>query len=554
MLLKMSYVDIEQRPTKKRRFFVDEPELPDASPPSEPARQNDDGALPDTSPSIRTRESSVDGAHLPSSQTDLSTNYNTTPKVGKSNDGFDKNLLESFVGQSIPSETLEKLHVISGGNVERAINMYFDGSWKEGVSSALSRSRADVVINTRAEASLQIPSRSEPIDKQQLVLSRPSKQLDNMPNYRYVGAFGVAAWATRSGIGLVKHGEVVRIERTKSQPRMKTGRGGRSVPVAKNYQRTDVIVRFTNTRGEEVGRLPKDAAEWVSVLIDQKVCHFEGHCVFAPDRIRINDTIYLQLRCSILRKAFEEGNLIQPLDNNRKTGIFEEKESLEEKDLRLRQVALVRLFQEINLHPTTLNETTAKHKREGLLQAAEMAEGYDKEDEKKRSKNIDDGNSTPSGDEEPEDGKELEQDQLDALYKKAQSFDFNAPTAEPAESFVMNLRKYQKQALFWLMSKEKDEKSEGKELSMHPLWEEYTWPVKDVDDKDLPTVLNQGSFYVNPYSGELSLDFPVQEQHCLGGILADEMGLGKTIGEFHPMIAGCHRPRHASKSLPASLC
>jgi DNA repair protein RAD5 len=27
----------------------------------------------------------------------------------------------------------------------------------------------------------------------------------------------------------------------------------------------------------------------------------------------------------------------------------------------------------------------------------------------------------------------------------------------------------------------------------------------------------------------MSLDFPYQEQHCLGGILADEMGLGKTI-------------------------
>ncbi len=64
---------------------------------------------------------------------------------------------------------------------------------------------------------------------------------------------------------------------------------------------------------------------------------------------------------------------------------------------------------------------------------------------------------------------------------------------------------------------------------MHPLWEEYQWPVKDYDDKNLPQIASQSAFYVNPYSGELSLDFPVQEQHCLGGILADEMGLGKTI-------------------------
>ena len=71
--------------------------------------------------------------------------------------------------------------------------------------------------------------------------------------------------------------------------------------------------------------------------------------------------------------------------------------------------------------------------------------------------------------------------------------------------------------------KERDEKS-GKQASMHPLWEEYTWPTKDAEDKLLPQVEGQDKFYVNLYSGEVSLEFPVQEQNCLGGILADEMG------------------------------
>ncbi len=93
----------------------------------------------------------------------------------------------------------------------------------------------------------------------------------------------------------------------------------------------------------------------------------------------------------------------------------------------------------------------------------------------------------------------------------------------------MTLRPYQKQSLYWMLRKEKDLKNEVREASMHPLWEEYAWPTKDVDDNDLTQVDGQPSFYVNPYSGEMSLDFPVQEQHCLGGILADEMGLGKTI-------------------------
>ena len=80
-----------------------------------------------------------------------------------------------------------------------------------------------------------------------------------------------------------------------------------------------------------------------------------------------------------------------------------------------------------------------------------------------------------------------------------------------------------------MVGKERDEKAEDRETSMHPLWEEYSWPVKDVDDNDLPAVEGHDNFYINPYSGELSLDFPMQEQNCLGGVLADEMGLGKTI-------------------------
>ena len=95
------------------------------------------------------------------------------------------------------------------------------------------------------------------------------------------------------------------------------------------------------------------------------------------------------------------------------------------------------------------------------------------------------------------------------------------------------------------MSKEKDIKSRENE-SMHPLWEEFLFPTKDESGQDIDPVNGMEKFYVNPYSGDLSLSFPRQEQNCLGGILADgmdspllsflctanseiEMGLGKTI-------------------------
>lgn len=529
----MSFPDFEQPPLKKRRFFAEDTPPPEQNAFSTLPQPGDGNALSASSCVELTREPSTNGAHITHNQTSLVADIPFAGSPSNQSDGFDKQLIESFVGERISSETLQRLKMVSENNIEQAINMYLDGSW---ISTSLNVQPTPEIITKHLIPGIPIRDVQEPTPSK--VVDTPpsaSRQLEQMPECRYVGAFGVGAWATRSGKGLVAHGDSVHVERTKIKPAVKMGRGGKPIQPAKGSvarMRTDIIVRFTNIKGEEVGRLPKETALWVSTLMDQGVCRFEGTCVFAPDRVRVNDTIYLQLRCSLLKQAFDKRGFIKPANTNRTTGIFEEKETSEEKDLRLRQVGLVKLFDEVNLRPCTVNETTAKHKREGILQAAEIAEQYEKENDGKKTKISQDGTSSPPAEDEAEDGKELEQDQLDSLYKKAQSFDFDTPTREPAKDFVMDLRRYQKQALHWMISKERDEKSENKELSMHPLWEEYAWPTKDMDDQDVPLVANQNSFYVNPYSGELSLEFPVQEQHCLGGILADgkdpELGFAAT--------------------------
>ncbi|KAI9879880.1 MAG: DNA helicase rad5 [Pleopsidium flavum] len=532
----MSQADVEQRPAKKRRFFVEDSPIADPAAYAASSSPNKPEVVPGIASSIRTEGTSENQYGQASTQNKVRQNVDVVEGNKVQNEGFDTELFASFVGEKVDEETMERLRVAAGDNLERAINMYLDGSWRS-ITKAVPLSQTiesslGSAASTRVAGASRLSSNGTFGVGEVLPRPKPLPLLESMLESRYVGAFGVGAWATRSGTNLMRHGESVKIERTKITPPVKMGRGGKATQTPKTNaarMRTDIIVRFTNARGEEVGRLPKETAAWVSTLLDQKVCRFEGSCIFVPERVRVNDTIYLQLRCLLLRKAFEAGSFIKPLDNNRTTGIFEEKETSEEKDLRLRQVALVKLFDEINLHPSSINVTTARHKRQGLLQAAEIAEQYDKGGESNKAKAIDHEGSSPPASDEVEDGKELEQDQLDTLYKKAQSFDFNTPTAEPAHTFVMDLRRYQKQALHWMMRKEKDEKSDNKELSMHPLWEEYSWPTKDVDDKVLPEVVHQDSFYVNPYSGELSLDFPVQEQNCLGGILADEMGLGKTI-------------------------
>jgi DNA repair protein RAD5 len=524
----MSYIDTEGPPTKKRRFFTEEPDVLDTSLANEESLPDEINAL--SRGDGKQEPNLADGAELQNtaqSQRDRHHEEQTVPEL-------DRETLENFVGVKVPPDVFNRLRVASGNNMERAVNMYLDGTWKAAATaSGSSRDQSNsrpLTINAFTKPATSGDRSDSSASK---VGSTKHSKREAMPDYRYIGAFGVGGWATRSGSALIKHGEAVRIERQKIQPKTLVGKGSGKSAVAQNVpkansaaaRRVDVIVRFTNSRGEEVGRLPRECANWVSTLIDQKVCRFEGTCVYAPERIKTNDTIFLQLRCSLLRTAFDNASF--KLSDNRTTGLFEVKETSEEKELRLRQVGLVKLFEEVNLLPSTTSATTTKHKRDGLLQAAEVAEQYENQQAKKAQSNEND--EQPASSDEAEDGKELEQDQLDALYKKAQSIDFDAPAAEPADTFAMDLRHYQKQALYWMIAKEKDEINEAREISMHPLWEEYTWPLRDMEDKELVQVVGQEKFYVNPYSGELSLNFPVQEQHCLGGILADEMGLGKTI-------------------------
>lgn len=519
----MSFANLERpaedRPAKKRRFFLENTE-------------DSQGA-----------EASETATHLSSEPPPL---LESPPQ-----DGFDSSLLESVVGEKLSPDVLSKIRERAGDNVEQgiciaqyttadetnlvlAINIYFDGSWKSPTPPAVPQSTITAAFSqvpVRSPSQQPGKSRSPP----QSFSPARSQALESMPPRRYIGSFGIVGWATRSGVGLIKHEEMVTIERTKPQRIAKNGKGQAS-------KKQDTVVRFLNSRQEEVGRLESDAAAWVSPILDQQICDFDAFCVYAPERVRSNDTIYLQLHCYFRKSAFLSKGFVKAQDDNRRTGIYEAKETQEERDLHLRQISIIKLFNEINLLPSKTNATTEKHKRQGLLKAAEVAEQFDqvKPTPNPTESAQADGSSPPS--EEAEEGEELDQDQLDSLYKKAQSFDFDTPEMQPVNSFTMDLRKYQKQALHWMVGKEKDEKADRKEVSMHPLWEEYLWPVKDVNDKDLPQVKDLAQFYMNPYSGELSLDFPVQEQNCLGGILADEMGLGKTI-EMMSLI-------HTHRNLP----
>ena len=119
-----------------------------------------------------------------------------------------------------------------------------------------------------------------------------------------------------------------------------------------------------------------------------------------------------------------------------------------------------------------------------------------------------------------EEGVKLSSFQLSALYSSAQAQYASLPTAEPSPRLRAVLKHYQKQALYWMSSRERRQEqrgpSSGRVRRRHPLWEEFHFA-------------DGSPFFVNPFSSQLQLAFPESSGLAMGGILGDEMGLGKTV-------------------------
>ncbi|KAK8076670.1 SNF2 family domain-containing protein [Apiospora phragmitis] len=346
----MSWQDSEEPPTKKRRFFSDPVEdlvYPGAgnAPTSQAAT-----APPPPQPPLPARPAQ-DAANGPN------TAHDELPIA------FDLGMFESFVCSEVEPEVIDVLRRSCRGDIQKAVNMYLDETYKKLM-------KASPAPKPATQPTRQ-PFADDPVQRQSDVWDRMDalKALNPLPqNHRY---------PSRDTL----FGDPVRIERQK----MQQPRAGRD--------RQDVIVRFKDAKGTEIGRLAKETADWVSSLIDQGVCKFEGTCFYAPDRLRIS---------------------------------------------------LVKLFKEINLAPTRANDV-AKNGRQGLLDAAEADEKKETVSANTKNGNKPPGSSPPADD--VEEGEELEQGQLDALY----------------HTFAMELRPYQKQSLYWMLSKEKDQKNEDRE-------------------------------------------------------------------------------------------
>jgi DNA repair protein RAD5 len=242
---------MEEPPTKKRRFFEESSEVPDATFIQEASLPDEVDAFSSSPPP--NREVQQNEASDGSSHNDLPRRpepvRNDRPVFG-----FDQGTFESIVCDKVAPDVMKRLREASGDNMERAVNMYFDGSWK--TTAAPSRNNSDSRTLTINDFARSTPSGNGKQSPAARVESPKIRLKESMPEYRYVGAFGVDGWATRSGTALIKYGETVHIERQKIQP-PKAPVNGKGRPAAAQQppkpnsaaaKRVDVIVRFTNAR------------------------------------------------------------------------------------------------------------------------------------------------------------------------------------------------------------------------------------------------------------------------------------------------------------------
>ncbi len=425
---------------------------------------------------------------------------------------------------------------------------------------------------------------------------------------RFLGTFVLSAWSLSKGSSYVKPGDPVRIFRPRKKPlpaetsskasKLTNGGvkktkqatlnfgGAASSPTSffaskqKSKDKSDFIVRFSNMRGFEVGRLPLEVATWMSKLIDAGIADFEGVVVDCPASLTVGCDILLQVKAYIRFDAFflsltalANGGFDEQNDGLRP----ETAESEIEKSLRERKISLVRMFRVCDLKPSLSNSILKAHKAVDDFSSDAMLDQYGGDVATSVQAGAAEPASSPSApidvdsssdeaaaveggivtqlqeaqqqtdgdaDVDENDGTELNLNQLDEVYRKAQANDAHLPEVEPPDTFLLTLRPYQKQALGWMKNMEKapgpssqqqDEASQAnageRSVSLHPLWEEYEFPLDyDQPEANERLVLSPTRmFYFNPYTGDLSLDFQRASKGSRGGILADEMGLGKTI-------------------------
>ncbi|KAG0362349.1 SNF2 family N-terminal domain-containing protein [Gamsiella multidivaricata] len=436
--------------------------------------------------------------------------------------------LADVLGPDVDIAILEKLHVISDGNLNRAINHFYEGTYHNATIPAPTRTQAPAPANIPQPYKKTTPNSSRDTD---LILEDLSENTSGSGSCsvkrkaydsifpKYLGELTIIAFAL-GGIVKIEAGEQVIFDRAKPNPqhqfsRKKKGSGSATTGWGGKALKENNVVRFTKQNGFEIGRLQIDTSRWVSKLMDYGLAEFQGTIILAPPILQTGAEIVLSMRCYLTAAAFtsfgSNQNIVPKSKSGSATFVNEALETGGELELKYRKYAVNAMFRDLALAPVATNTICGP-----------------------RDRGIEIFSSTPEGstqalngeNEENESEPEVSDKELDVLYEKAQQHGREFAPMDPPSTMTYILKPYQREALAWMHCKENQGESSEKHKTLHPLWEEYEFAKEDGYE---PRSEEPKRYYFNPYSSEMSLEFPTSDQRCRGGILADEMGLGKTI-------------------------
>lgn len=366
---------------------------------------------------------------------------------------------------------------------------------------------------------------------------------------RFIGSMQVSALATRPTVKPLKYGSELKILRTSSDALGKLYyANGRKKASMANYVRL-----VDENLNREVGRVPEDVAMILFPLVDSDELDFEATMIYCNNRrLSVGDSFIVQLDCFLTSVMFENYSTLTrntPVLNKRS---FSQNvvESEEELRLKSRRLALISLFDQVQLRTVSENDSLDS----SFNEPAEVVDLDNESDSGgETAKNVDIRSIQPSQIQDDV----LNVNQLKSLYKSTLSMEsskFLPETSPSVESFQLELRRYQKQGLTWMLRREREfdlvsDTASSEEVDgdmMNPLWKKFRWP-KDLSWAsqkqtriELHSQHSVDCFYANLHTGEFSQAKPVIKSMLKGGILADEMGLGKTISTLAMILTVPH--------------
>ncbi|EPY52699.1 ubiquitin-protein ligase E3 [Schizosaccharomyces cryophilus OY26] len=470
----------------------------------------------------------------------------TLESVDKNNVNVESpNLFESHItsilGEAIiPKRKIRDLYNASNGDVETAINIFYDnplsGTSVESkdetaeTSPSLENSQQTVTTTKSKDEEALTPetNNSSNINSwaKQPNVARSSSRNASLTSFsfltksnrvrKYVGCFGVEAYSIVSGSNVLQAGERVCLERQKaptktqyrgSRKRSKTNSGTSSGPMYTNS------IRFFNSDHKEIGKLPTETAHVLCTLMSQKLWSFEASCIYADEFLHLGSNVTLQIYCFL--------DISHPSLNqspfSAKTAFIED-DPAAFIDTQNKRDHLLRLFSWIALEPYSEDSNAGSN-----IQINDLLLSS--------SSSINPTTSESSTSDIAEDD-DVVSEQLTTLYDRTRSNEANLPTYSIPEGFHLDLREYQKQALYWMCQREEGDAKSETSSNLHPLWNQFLFPMDpglSPEDYHFSKDNEPHRFFVNLYTGDITLVFPSMTPYHRGGILADEMGLGKTI-------------------------